>query len=255
MTSVVRSCECYVLAVAWIIGCSNPTDTQPCPATVSLPIYRGSVEPPTSLGSVADSVVAVVIERTVDGRTFESLCTGVRIDATHVLSARHCVEGVGRFTVRIVEGPKSDAVHGTSCQPTVSREGDGSAGLYLHPHLDAAILLVQPLADAVVAPLATSPPKVGAPAILAGYGLDETNQAGTRHFLNSQVLRVVGDFIDTQTSGDAGACEGDSGGPLFLQESEQWRLAGTLSLGSPDCRGVDEYLSVLVLRDWLQSVQ
>ena len=75
---------------------------------------------------------------------------------------------------------------------------------------------------------------------------------GRRTFLVERVAQVADDHVLVSADGLAGACFGDSGGPLLVRGDDgRVRTLGLLSQGSSDCRGTDRYLRVDALADWL----
>jgi hypothetical protein len=148
-------------------------------------------------------------------------------------------------------------------------------------------MLVEVASDAPpvpVASIASTPPTIGQTAVIAGYGLTQENTVGERLFVGTTVIGVGrgvpgdaegadadsgacvsdadadagacrgGTLLITVDSGpDAGACGGDSGGPLFVGDASGWQVAGVLSGGSADCTGDDVYVDLASVVGWIRA--
>jgi hypothetical protein len=165
-----------------------------------------------------------------------------------VLTARHCVEDAA--------APELDV-------DVVSASGTHTyavAALHRHPELDLAALELDaaPDFDEVgtiawsehVAPLA----QPGSDVQTAGFGVDEAGRVGTRRFGVEQVLNLDEEHVVVSARGHAGACDGDSGGPLLVRGEGGHVLAvGVLSKGAVSCYGVDRYTRLDAAARWLRD--
>jgi hypothetical protein len=232
-------------------GCSSSTfATEKCGSPAA--IVGGTDAPPFELAAYAESVVAVLVTDPADSRSVLATCTGVRLDESRVLTARHCVSGSPASAVRVISGPTTDA--GTECPSPAASDGVEATAVATSGSLDLAVIRTGPSTGST-APPCTQLPSVGTPGIIAGYGLAEGGLLGVRHFLETEVVSTAGDVIAVQARSAAGACVGDSGGPLFVKQGDQWCVAGALSTGSIDCRGLDRYQSIASSVDWILSVE
>jgi len=239
------------LALALVTGaassCAGDSSDQDqegvCPRASA--IVNGVDQVPPELGSAAAGVVALLLRRQVTAEIVkDSLCTGVRIEGGHVVTAGHCMAEEPEPTLHVEGGATAPA---PACAFAQTEE------LWqprVHPILDVAVLDgVQPV-DAAV-PICSSPPSVGARAFVAGYGLDETGSAGRRRFLETRIVTATEEAIEAQSDASAGPCVGDSGAPLFVESPAGWCVAGALSNGSSDCRGRDQYVALSPLGAWI----
>ncbi len=249
-----RSARLALMAITPLLcllasGCTDRAVS--CTARRREPLRGGVSRPDAAFAAVEASLLAVRLVTTVEGHDLIRLCSATHVGGGLVVTARHCFEGASRWTATVV--------HRDAIELEVEREttcGDVSAysterEAELHPALDAARLRAPSLAGAPAAPVLRHLPAAGTRALLGGYGLDETGNFGTRAFLDTQLVESSDERLVTDSGEQAGACLGDSGGPLFVMDGEQPTLAGVLARGSPTCTGRDEWTPTAVLADWL----
>ena len=129
-------------------------------------------------------------------------------------------------------------------------------GIHQHPELDLALLRVPAGVTApAILPLAAAVPLAPAasPLFVAGYGLDEAASPGIRRFARATLEEEAGGFAYVHVEGRGGACFGDSGGPLLLDQEGVATVAGVLNIGSADCLGSDRYQLLAPARAWLAT--
>jgi hypothetical protein len=150
---------------------------------------------------------------------------------------------------------------------------------------DADVMLVELASDVSmvpVVPISSNSPTAGQTAVISGYGLNDQGTIGEKLFARTTVFgvgpAVMGDsgtdaqgdsgvcaldsdagcsggvlLITIDSGAEAGACAGDSGGPLFVRGTSGWQVAGVLSEGSVYCTGEDVYTDLTSVAGWLSA--
>ncbi len=183
----------------------------------------------------------------------EEICTLVRVAPGVMLTAAHCIGTSDDVEVAVSfddDLARAASPQQRSCETTHFTRVVVSK----HGVLDLAVLHAQGMASvSPVLPIAKSPPTVGDQVTLVGYGEQENGAFGQRESLDGLVMGVDGPSIQVHAiAPGAGACSGDSGGPLLRMTANGPELLGVLSRGSQDCQGTDLYTATDAARDWLE---
>jgi len=216
---------------------------------------------PPSTGGIARSIVTIVGSR-------GTFCSGTLIAPRLVLTAGHCVQAGTEY--RIVE---YDAAHKPQLK-TVRRA-------LAHPSFNIqAILAHRASADVALleldAPTWEAVPAVlGAPQLplnpgnaftIAGIGVTIRGDGRSGGVVRTAPLVATGKpgtlqirLVDPATQGSKaglGACTGDSGGPLFEQQSAGPVIVGVISWstganGNAGCGGLTGTTPLTLYRDWI----
>jgi secreted trypsin-like serine protease len=230
-------------------GCSAaPPDG--CVESTAQALYGGS--PDANAGGLGDSTIGSAVAAIVtkgEAGTPE-LCSGVLVAPRFVLSAAHCARGAPTTAVRVSFGPAAGPFASPACAPPTY----GVSSLARHPTEDVMLLELESAAHGVApVAIAAASPDVGQAATIAGYGLTESGTAGQRLFVATTVVALSAGSITVDSGASAGACAGDSGGPLFVHAASSWQLAGVLSEGSAFCTGQDIFVDAAAVSDWIAA--
>jgi secreted trypsin-like serine protease len=234
------------------LGCGEQT-TQSCVGQTSRAIYGGTAD--ALAAGLPDEAFATAVGAVtwVSPPATRGLCSGVLVAPDLLLTAAHCASGIAPASVHVSFGSAVPSLTGGSC-PTPPDLAVNQ--LVRHPTSDVMLVQLSTPPDGIApVPIADVAPTPGASGIIAGYGLTAQGTVGARMFVATTVTQADGDTVTINSGPDAGACAGDSGGPLFVPgDGSNWQLAGVLSEGSVDCVGVDVFTTTSSVRAWLDSL-
>jgi V8-like Glu-specific endopeptidase len=172
----------------------------------------------------------------------DTWCTGTVVAPRTVITAAHCVKGFSASQMKFVIGAKVSA-------PTATLN---VASAKFHPSYnesqltnDIAVLTLA--SDAPVTPMKIvadlDASYAGDELVFVGFGASNGVQQtgyGTKRFVNMVIENISATQFEYSTPGK-NTCNGDSGGPAFLQHNGDLYLAGVTSYGDQNCTqyGVD----------------
>lgn len=181
-------------------------------------------------------------------------CTGTIIARDLILTAAHCYEdavqgGYVLFGLKFDYNAELIEIAGHTVNPA-----------YSGPNNDVAILKLAEDIPAGYAPVkllpVTLPVSPGDVVRQAGYGTDnEDPRFGTLRTVDSRIVESV--YVGESSvgtlevrNGSTAGCDGDSGGPLYVQKNGEWFTAGVLATASSnfvtkECIGGNNYASVI----------
>lgn len=197
-----------------------------------------------------------------DGGEF---CSGALIHPRVVMTAGHCVfypDGdvdlvLHPEQLQVLAGAEvlvDGGVEFASAVEQIEAHFTWTGGLYDPMQYDVALVLLGDEALGLeryavrVEPL----PEVGDPGKIVGYGPDGAEGMGVHRDGDVEITDLGQRLI--YVGGDAGACPGDSGGPLFTEQGEDWVLTGVASLANCEQPPVTAATNLVTVRDWLEFV-
>lgn len=213
----------------------------------SAQILGGEVVQPSDI--VAFSTVALKV---IEGDRAYPMCTGTLIAPNLVLTAGHCLHGMNKNELRVAFS--LDVKNQLDPETMVE-----IADLTIHPKYginrlnDVALIALAKPAPAPYKPVGIVSEKykltVGMPMLLAGYGvIDDSTGQDTEALRKvtvpmAKILDADAILVTDQTK-TTGACNGDSGGPAYLEKDGQLYVYG-ITRGphenAPDCHHLGEY--------------
>jgi secreted trypsin-like serine protease len=194
-------------------------------------------------------------------------CSGTLVAPNVVVTAAHCVEGGCAARVFVGEDvayPADGEV--IKVDTAVAHPGYGTHGA----HSDIAVLILERDTDLPPRRLATADHLGGATFVrLAGYG--NTDPFGSSGYGRRRMVDVPvagndpkygsdpeSEFVAGAPFLDRDSCNGDSGGPAYVQADGEWFLAGATSRATASslrpCGDGGVYTRVDVYERWVRSV-
>lgn len=202
------------------------------------------------------------------------LCSGVVLSQRIILTAAHCVIAGGRFTVSALD----DRMRRRSIRATHVIAHDSflpGRTPSTQPGIDLALLrLAEPLAGAIEPVSIGAGMGVGERLTIAGFGLSQEDRSQTARTLRQGNLMSAGSYtssnsvvvaVDMRNLGKihgAGACRGDSGGPILRGDGGGAILVGIVSWSSGPtqqrvrrvCGGYTAITPVAPHQGWISSM-
>jgi len=226
----IKSFVCAAAAVA-LIGCGKMKGNLPTASGIAVKVTSGF-----------PGVVMVILP---GGNGF---CSGTIVSQYAVLTATHCLKSTGLYTVRGPEGNVTTSTFVTNGSGTVSDPNDIGFLLF-----NKAIVKdnknIYGIANKV---------QEGDAVTLVGYGCDDPESAlggGIKRYGTNALYEKDDDFLILLTpvstvhhlgiigdSAQAGTCYGDSGGPMFVGNENNLKVAGVTHAGGLDSSG-ENYIS------------
>lgn len=193
-------------------------------------------------------------------------CSGTLIAPNIVVTAAHC-DG-GGCNARVFVGPdvtRPDEGRAVAVDRVLTNEGYATN----KPYDDLTLLLLAETIEDVTPRAIASPGTIaGAASVrLVGYGTTDSSGRtgyGERRFVDVPLAsadprygaRPATEFVAGRPFLERDSCPGDSGGPAYVEDAGQWRLAGATSRGTIGsvraCGDGGVYTNVAVYREWIE---
>jgi hypothetical protein len=224
------------ISFAFILGCgaSNSSDQILTPDTLCGKEHLRSQYPKIVGGRECGAPNGTVVKLLLfDEEDNQTICSGVRLNDTTVLTAAHCLnEFVFSVSVELASGKRV-----VPTKITLHPEATNLGSLFIN---DVALLTISPPEGEIPPPVVPIAERVdtGDALTILGYGVTngETQVgSGVLRIGEMQVNEVTTDsiFSDYTPSTQSNTCFGDSGGPAFVEDgSGGLALAGITSTGT-----------------------
>ncbi len=185
------------------------------------------------------------------GQKVQSFCSGTLISKNLILTAAHCVDGAKVEKVAISFTTEETTVYNPAMMRKVKAikanpKFDQPAGKN-----DIALIVIEDVAPSIAKPIEILEPEynlvVGQKMLLAGFGVtDDTISAEPTSLQQVRVklAKILDTILVTNQTEGGGACNGDSGGPAYLEKNNQLYVYGITRgphEGANDCHHYGEY--------------
>ena len=186
-------------------------------------------------------------------------CTGTLISPTHVLTAAHCLEGIGNTQATFEVNGQTYQSKTVTIHPDYDPNNFSAGNDIAIIELNRAVNGVEPMR------IFRGTPQVGTMLTLVGFGEGGTSTGGydpndTGKQVGQTELEGVTDHHITwnfDSHDEANTAPGDSGGPAFIEVNGQQLIAGVTSGGSGDAHTLgDESFDtrVDVHAEWIDRI-
>jgi len=215
-----------------------------------------------------------------DGDEFRHICGGSILDATHIITAGHCLDGQVESSLQIVAGGHNITDKKEASQQHIEVESytihEGYNGITIQNDIGIMILktpidfneYAQPInrceqdparsEDVVNTGWGNAHPEGGTPIVLPDILQKVTLSAMTDLACRRFYPLILREYMLCATGtgeGPSGACNGDSGGPLVYKLADEYCLAGIVSFGRQPCGNAPSvYTSVASFADWINPI-
>ena len=186
-----------------------------------------------------------------------SVCSGVVVGPRAVLTAAHCVHAPGNTRVHFRDAQGQPVL--MEVARVVRHPGYRSDAVTARAKsIDLAIVVTRDNLPARFSPaiLGTASDEIGTSFTIAGYGLAREGDAASSGVLREGAVALSAPVsgLLLWLTGPAGACTGDSGGPVFGTGGEVVAIiAFAQGVGATRCGALTQAVRVAPFRDWVET--
>lgn len=189
----------------------------------------------------------------------DTMCTGVIIAKNAILTAAHCAEDLKKSKVSFGFNKKQLQFRDITNFIAHKEYEESIIEIDTIPANDILVLKFRGELPAGYEPAEISDQDLvqnNAVVTISGYGRDEANEYDVLKVTEAPVVQSAAYEFRTDEK-KTGSCDGDSGGPVFLKNSDdKYMLVGAVSRGDQYCHQFGIYENVTYYKTWInESVQ
>ena len=208
-------------------GSTAPSPTPTTPVAAACGAVGGQTVAVVNGSACNPATASVVLLNMKDANGLQNgSCSGTVIAPRAVLTAAHCLTA-NTASIKVFPGTGDQISSQSFARHPSYRDSDNTS-------YDVGVVLTTDDIGRPAVPLLLSrDARVGETAVIAGWGKDQNELAGTLRAGSATITAVSSLLVQTEfTSTFSSVCQGDSGGPLLLQESGTWAIAAVISANS-----------------------
>ncbi len=210
---------------------------------------------------IAQSTVAI----TIKGYFGDGICTGSIIDHDIILTAAHCIKNKMTISFDVEQGKNTVPVN-RAIKHSEYKDYASGFGSPTKDRNDVALLhfsggIPAGYRIAKLLPVERSL-KVGEEVSLAGYGIRDINDPNgdtSGRLYKTNVTIADPNYSNTEVKFDSSHghsdCFGDSGGPAFIVDNNDYYLFGVTNWGDEKCKEFSIYAKINPYREWIEKTK
>lgn len=229
-----------ITLVASVVGCGN-SGVEIIDETSEV----GSARSAVVNGQTDTGHAAVGLLKLMTGSGY-GLCTATLIGSKTVLTAAHCVYGVGSATFTV--GGQTYSVTKMQAHPSYSNQ-------ILNANDVAVVTLAQAVTSVTPLALDKAAPQSGQSITIVGFGITNSglSDSGTKRVAQNTISSVKTQYFSYSGAGGGtgNTCQGDSGGPTLRSEGGKEIVVGVHSTATYPCGAGGNDMRVDYFYSWI----